>query len=72
MQKAICKIGEITGIEFTGHDLRRTTATQMASMGIPRFTIQKILNHVEPGVTKIMIAIATMQRRKHLRHGIDG
>jgi integrase len=25
----------------------------MTSMGIPRFTVQKILNHVEPGVTKI-------------------
>jgi integrase len=53
VQKAIHKIRDITGIAFTGHDLRRTAATQMASNGIPRFTIQKILNHVEPGVTKI-------------------
>ena len=53
VQKAIHKVRDITGIEFTGHDLRRTAATQMASMGIPRFTVQKILNHVEPGVTKI-------------------
>ena len=53
VQKAIQKIRVATGISFTGHDLRRTAATQMTSMGIPRFTVQKILNHVEPGVTKI-------------------
>ena len=53
VQKAIQKIREVTGIDFTGHDLRRTAATQMTSMGIPRFTVQKILNHAEPGVTKI-------------------
>jgi integrase len=53
VQKAIQRIREVTGIDFTGHDLRRTAATQMTSMGIPRFTVQKILNHAEPGVTKI-------------------
>lgn len=53
VQKAIRKVRELTGIDFTGHDLRRTAATQMTSMGIPRFTVQKILNHAEPGVTKI-------------------
>jgi integrase len=53
VQKAIQRIRKSTGIEFRGHDLRRTTATQMTSMGIPRLTVQKILNHVEPGVTKV-------------------
>lgn len=53
VQKAIKKMRVAAGINFTGHDLRRTAATQMTSMGIPRFTVQKILNHVERGVTKI-------------------
>ncbi len=53
VQKAIDRIRETTGIDFRGHDLRRTAATQMTSMGIPRSTVKKILNHVEPGVTKI-------------------
>jgi integrase len=53
VQKAIQRIRQTTGIEFRGHDLRRTAATQMTSMEIPRLTVQKILNHVEPGVTKI-------------------
>lgn len=38
---------------FTPHDLRRTAASQMTSMGIPRLVVSKILNHVESGVTAI-------------------
>ncbi len=37
--------------DFNGHDLRRTAASMMTSMGIPRLVVQKILNHVETGVT---------------------
>jgi integrase len=53
VQKAIQRIRKSTGIQFRGHDLRRTAATQMTSVGIPRLIVQKILNHVEPGVTQI-------------------
>ena len=38
---------------FRGHDLRRTAASMMASGGIPRLTISKLLNHVEHGITKV-------------------
>jgi integrase len=31
--------------DFTGHDLRRTAASYMASGGVPRFIISRILNH---------------------------
>ena len=37
--------------DFRGHDLRRTAASHMASAGIPRLVIGKVLNHVERGVT---------------------
>lgn len=39
--------------DFVGHDLRRTAATRMASAGITRFVVGKLLNHTEPGVTKV-------------------
>jgi Phage integrase family len=43
-----------TGIkDLTAHDLRRTAASRMTGMGIPRLTVSKILNHVEPGVTAV-------------------
>jgi integrase len=45
---------------FRGHDLRRTAASMMASGGIPRLTIAKILNHVERSVTAV-----------YDRHGYD-
>ncbi len=52
-QKALERIQTETGIDFRGHDLRRTAASLMTGMGIPRLTVSKILNHIEPGVTAI-------------------
>lgn len=48
------KLRELSGVEdFVPHDLRRTAASYMASMGVPRLVISKILNHVEPGITRV-------------------
>jgi integrase len=52
-QKALERIQKATGIDFVGHDLRRTAASHMTGMGIPRFTVKKILNHVEREVTAV-------------------
>ena len=45
------KAQEIIKVDFTPHDLRRTASSMMTSMGIPRLTVSKILNHSEAGVT---------------------
>lgn len=42
-----------SSVTFVPHDLRRTAASHMTSMGIPRFIVGQILNHVEPGVTQV-------------------
>ena len=52
-QKALQRIQKSTGIDFVGHDFRRTAASMMTGMGIPRLTVSKILNHVESGVTAV-------------------
>lgn len=39
--------------DFHGHDLRRTAASMMASGGVQRLTISKILNHVDHSVTAV-------------------
>lgn len=44
---------EFGGEPFTSHDLRRTTATGMGSLGTSRLVIDKILNHAERGVVKV-------------------
>jgi integrase len=54
-KKAPSRIARALGIEFRGHDLRRTAATKMAEAGVPRQHISAVLNHVEEGsrVTRI-------------------
>jgi integrase len=52
-QKAIERIRKRAAIELRGHDLRRTAASFMTSMGTPRLVVAKILNHVETGVTAV-------------------
>lgn len=39
--------------DVTPHDLRRTAASHMTALGIPRLVVSKILNHVERGVTAV-------------------
>jgi integrase len=39
--------------EATPHDLRRTAASHMTSIGISRLVVSKILNHAEPGITAV-------------------
>lgn len=47
------KTDPLTVLDFSPHDLRRTAASHMASGGVERFVIGRLLNHVEPGVTKV-------------------
>jgi integrase len=52
--KVVDRLRRATGItDFTPHDLRRTAASYMTSMGIRRLTVAKLLNHTEPGVTAV-------------------
>jgi integrase len=52
-QKALVRIQQATGIDFVAHDFRRTAASMMTGMRIPRLTVKKILNHVESDVTAV-------------------
>ena len=52
--KALRRIHETSGVrDFTPHDIRRSVATHLASMGVQRLTISKLLNHVERGITAV-------------------
>ena len=46
-QKAIQRVREKTSVPYVSHDLRRTSASLMAAIGIPPHLIKKILNHSE-------------------------
>lgn len=51
--KAAREIRDRVGFDWKPHDLRRTAATLMTSMGVSRLVVSKILNHVESGVTAV-------------------
>ena len=54
VQKAAIRVKKLSGVgDFVLHDLRRTAASYMASLGVGTHVISKILNHVEPGVTAV-------------------
>ena len=53
VQKANRQLRDQTTFEWTPHDLRRTAATYMASMGVSRVVLSKILNHAENSVTAV-------------------
>ena len=53
LHKAIDRVRKASGVDFVPHDLRRTAASSMTSMGISRLVVSKILNHVERGVTAV-------------------
>ncbi len=54
VNRAVHRNLEVFGIDhFTPHDLRRTAASHMTSMRIPRLVVSKILNHMETGVTAV-------------------
>jgi integrase len=54
VQKAVARVKEHSGVDdFKLHDLRRTAASHMTSMGISRLVVSKILNHVEQGITRV-------------------
>lgn len=52
-QKLAQRVRRESKVDYRAHDFRRTAASMMAGMGIPRLVIGKILNHAEPGVTKV-------------------
>jgi integrase len=53
-QKWLRRIRERTGIEdFRLHDIRRSVASNLTALGVPRLTVSKLLNHVESSVTAV-------------------
>jgi integrase len=52
--RAIDRARELSGVnEWHLHDLRRTFATQLRTIGIDRLVVSKLLNHAEAGVTQV-------------------
>lgn len=61
LHHAAGRIREASGVAFVVHDLRRTVASHLASMGVPKDTVSKVLNHADQDVTN----------RHYIRHSYD-
>lgn len=54
LTRAVARLRLCTDIpRFTVHDLRRTTASNLAQLRVPRTVIKKVLNHTDQDVTAI-------------------
>ena len=53
LQKCIQRIRISASVDFRGHDLRRTAASKMTELGVPRLIVQKILNHADNEITAV-------------------
>jgi integrase len=54
LHNACERIRKNAGIEdYNPHDLRRTAGTTMAELGVPRFIIERVLNHTDKTVTSV-------------------
>jgi integrase len=53
VRQPVLHVVTVSSVPFVPHDLRRTAASHMTSMGFPRLVVAKILNHVESSVTKV-------------------
>ncbi len=54
LHNACERIRENAGIDdYNPHDLRRTAGTTMAELGVPRFIVERVLNHTDRTVTSV-------------------
>ena len=54
LHNACERIRENAGInDYNPHDLRRTAGTTMVELGVPRFIIERVLNHTDRTVTSV-------------------
>ena len=66
MNRVCQRISRLCNIEFTAHDLRRTTATALNELGYSIEDIGRILNHRRTSITDEYIQTSTEQLRKAL------
>lgn len=67
MNRVVSRISRMSGITFTAHDLRRTTASALNELGYSIEDIGRILNHSRKSITDSYIQTST----EHLRDALE-
>jgi integrase len=72
IHKAHERIRRRSQVSFVPHDLRRTAASHMTSMGISRLVVSKILNHVEKARPFTIGTVTIARNARHWTRGVLG
>jgi len=67
MNRVYQRISKLSGIDFTAHDLRRTTATALKELGYSIEDIGRILNHSKTSITDEYVQTSI----EHLRTALE-
>ena len=70
-KKAVKQVCELSGVEFTTHDLRRTFLTIAESLDIPAYALKRLVNHRISDVTAGYIQITVERLRKPMQKITD-
>lgn len=60
--KAVKRVSELSGIEFTCHDLRRTFITIAESLDIPAYALKRLLNHKDQADVTAGYIVSNVER----------
>ena len=59
---AVDKVGQLSEVKFTLHDLRRTFITIAESLDIPSYALKRLLNHIDPNDVTAGYIISNVER----------
>ena len=61
---AIKRVSELSGVDFTAHDLRRTFITIAESLDIPAYALKRLLNHRDSSDVTAGYIVSNVERLK--------
>jgi integrase len=71
-RKAMLRVSQLSGVQFTVHDLRRTFITVAESLDIPVYALKRLLNHKQKGDVTAGYIITDVERlRKPMQQITD-
>lgn len=62
LRNSIAKVSELSGIEYSAHDLRRAFITIAENQDIPYYAIKRLANHKDKSDVTVGCIVADVER----------